>query len=1000
MKKIITVIYLISLTLMANAQTTYYVETDGNNANDGLSEATAFASIQTALDSIRSTFLADQTKLDYSIQVGEGTFTESGLNILNGQKAMNITIQGESAATTIIQGVDAPDGTFRRMFNNPAAGNKNLSLTFNDFTAKNYGGNNDWTSTNGIFVLSQAGQKLYANRCVFSDIKVRATGITAVLHLCNLAFTDCSFININSGTGTAIAVTRSRSVDVKNCVFINCSKDYSASGNGVATTDDNYVGFIMNVRPQNDWRSNYVTFVNNTIVDSKVLNADLLTTKNDIQCPLYFANPLESGKTTGGRIDLTFANNIVSGTTYAGYTNPEYLDINIDATKIDQTANSINFSDCSNNILHSADVDFPAGSTINNALSYTSPELDFIMDGAELDRDTTTTGVVYVTAKGTSIVDAGLASVQTANDINGVLRTATGGDIGATEYMPEGAQYIQFDDLSSIKFSEATAITLSATASSGLAVSFASSDNSVATVSGNTLTPVGIGRVTVTASQAGDATYDPAEDISHDLYFAPDNVVLYISTSGDDSNDGLSEAEAIATINGAVSIAQELFDEADCNDFTLNISAGTFTTEDAAMFTFINNSMPVSFVFNGAGADQTVLQGGDTYPSNVRFAGTTSASDSLSLSFNSLTLDNFTNNNSGGFINLEQTDCPGVSLSFDECNISRLMARQGALVVCKSQTSISITDSYIEAMETRDNGWIGGAIEMQRGDLTITNSVFNGNYANRNNKNPGTNRVAATIAHFQPSTGVINATIINNTFISDSVVNSGTNSNEHATFAIIANANNAFNATIANNIFIGATTDNAPYQNIYLSASTNVNFTTSTNNVMNSHSGFVDAGNDSSSLYTYTSPEINFIMDGDYPEIFTTDNGVKYVNAQGSSVKALALASVAPEFDIDGNQRSTTAPWIGAYEKVNVPSILAKATTNTLILYPNPASQVVYIKGDVARVELYNIAGRLVQSSVIEAANIDVSSLSNGIYFVKCQDESGATIATERLIKK
>lgn len=422
------------------------------------------------------------------------------------------------------------------------------------------------------------------------------------------------------------------------------------------------------------------------------------------------------------------------------------------------------------------------------------------------------------------------------------------------------------------------------------------------------------------------------------------------------------------------------------------------------MFTFSNNSQPVSFEFNGEGAAQTILQGGTTYPSNVQFASSTSTSDSLSLSFNNLGLDNFTSVSSGGLINLDGTDRHGVVLSFDKCNISRLMARQGALVMCKSQTSITITNSYIEAMKTIDNGWIGGAIEMQRGDLTIINCVFNGNYIDRESKDPGTNRDAGSIAHLQPSQGVINATIINNTIIADSVINSESNDKMHAAFAIIANATNAFNATIANNIFIGAMTDNATYLDIYFSAATNVNLTNSTNNVMNSQSGFVEVGNVINPAYTYTSTEVDFTMDGDTPKLFSSATGVNYVIADGTAVKGqgLYVVDTIPTTDIIGTTRSTTAPWVGAYEEEDAgePTALFEGSKNAVTIYPNPASDALYINGGVAKVVVYSITGRMVQSTVLEASSIDISGLPNGVYFVKCQDESGATIATQRLIKE
>ena len=58
---------------------------------------------------------------------------------------------------------------------------------------------------------------------------------------------------------------------------------------------------------------------------------------------------------------------------------------------------------------------------------------------------------------------------------------------------------------------------LTATTSSGLPVIFSSSVTSVATVSGSTVTLTGIGSTTITASQAGNATYLPATSVNQAL---------------------------------------------------------------------------------------------------------------------------------------------------------------------------------------------------------------------------------------------------------------------------------------------------------------------------------------------------------------------------------------------------------------------------------------------------------------------------------------------------
>jgi len=73
------------------------------------------------------------------------------------------------------------------------------------------------------------------------------------------------------------------------------------------------------------------------------------------------------------------------------------------------------------------------------------------------------------------------------------------------------------------------AFAIAATASSGLAVSYVSSDLNVATVNGNTVTILGAGTTTITASQPGDDTYHAAPSI---------NVLLTVSGSGGGTGGG------------------------------------------------------------------------------------------------------------------------------------------------------------------------------------------------------------------------------------------------------------------------------------------------------------------------------------------------------------------------------------------------------------------------------------------------------------------------------
>jgi trimeric autotransporter adhesin len=96
-------------------------------------------------------------------------------------------------------------------------------------------------------------------------------------------------------------------------------------------------------------------------------------------------------------------------------------------------------------------------------------------------------------------------------------------------------QTINFGSLPG-KWVNGSPFTLSATASSGLPVSYTSSNLGVATVSGNTVTIKGIGSTTITASQPGGATYMSAPDVSQSLIVwgitsQPANVIVNVTSN-------------------------------------------------------------------------------------------------------------------------------------------------------------------------------------------------------------------------------------------------------------------------------------------------------------------------------------------------------------------------------------------------------------------------------------------------------------------------------------
>ncbi len=89
-------------------------------------------------------------------------------------------------------------------------------------------------------------------------------------------------------------------------------------------------------------------------------------------------------------------------------------------------------------------------------------------------------------------------------------------DLWKYNLSPKEDQTITFDQLSSVTFGDSD-FNLTATSSSGLDVSFESSDENVAEINGTTVTIIGAGTCNITASQAGDDDYNAATDVVREL---------------------------------------------------------------------------------------------------------------------------------------------------------------------------------------------------------------------------------------------------------------------------------------------------------------------------------------------------------------------------------------------------------------------------------------------------------------------------------------------------
>jgi endonuclease I len=145
------------------------------------------------------------------------------------------------------------------------------------------------------------------------------------------------------------------------------------------------------------------------------------------------------------------------------------------------------------------------------------------------------------------------------------------------------AQTITFSPLTNSIYGNSN-FNLSAFASSGLPVSYTSTNTNVATISGNTVTIIGVGNTSIVASQVGNSTYAPASSVSQMLTVLPKVLTVNVNANNKVYDRTLSASMA-GSLQGVVG-----------NDVIQLSTSGSFVTANAG------TNIPISIVCSISGA--------------------------------------------------------------------------------------------------------------------------------------------------------------------------------------------------------------------------------------------------------------------------------------------------------------------------------------------------------------------------------------------------------------
>jgi hypothetical protein len=169
-----------------------------------------------------------------------------------------------------------------------------------------------------------------------------------------------------------------------------------------------------------------------------------------------------------------------------------------------------------------------------------------------------------------TITGAGVTTIRASQDGNGSYNPAP--TVEKTLTVNKVTQTITFTTLADASLTAGT-YELNATASSGLAVSFVSSDNTVAEVSGTTLTLKTGGSITITASQGGNGIYLAAPDATQSLSV-------------------IDDTQQAQTITWSQSLGSRAFGVADLN-LTASSNANlpiTYISSDSSIASIVNGT--------------------------------------------------------------------------------------------------------------------------------------------------------------------------------------------------------------------------------------------------------------------------------------------------------------------------------------------------------------------------------------------------------------------------
>jgi hypothetical protein len=424
------------------------------------------------------------------------------------------------------------------------------------------------TNWNGLPILTGAGPIPDPTKTTTATTTLAAVGAGGGVQN-NTAGGNLLFLS-TGGTDNTTAVAADLNLDftarTAGTITFDLATVFNSTGNRQGTL---HLYYSLNGTTWTEVFGNNLPYVaTNNVAGSAAISIALsnaITNQSTVKFRFYYHNGSSGATATGSRPKISLDNVLVTSTAYT----PPSLSYTTTPNPFDTFTTNQGIPSAVQSI-------FVTGANLQGDVTITAPLGYEVSSGSGFATIATltptagalTNALVEIRIAASAAVGFVTGDV-TISSLNVTTQTITG-LLGIVNASTLTSQSISFTLSSPVDYG-VSPITLSATATSGLPVTFSSSNTSIATVSGNTLTIVGAGSVIITADQAGDATYAAAPSVTQTLVVNPIALTISGAQVTDKYYDGSTSAVITGTLVGIIN-----------GDVVSLVGLGTFADPNAA----------------------------------------------------------------------------------------------------------------------------------------------------------------------------------------------------------------------------------------------------------------------------------------------------------------------------------------------------------------------------------------------------------------------------------